>query len=216
MSQTRSNPAMATSNGFQILDAIKKEDSINVFVFNITTEKKGRNSNSKVIFTVPNGNEDSIVTIPMTWIPINVGLQAPKAALFESKNFLRAVSSNLLRPISTTEAIAFFRDNPDASEEYDRIVGSLSNNDMPGEDGVPALPPMQVEEELPSGVSPTVINIVARFNSTDNPDITESETYSLIRNLEKTLSKEDLNHILANIKSERIQQFANRILQGSK
>jgi hypothetical protein len=78
------------------------------------------------------------------------------------------------------------------------------------------LPPMQVEEELPSGVSPTVINIVARFNSTDNPDITESETYSLIRNLEKTLSKEDLNHILANIKSERIQQFANRILQGSK
>jgi hypothetical protein len=200
------------------MDKIRKEDSLNVFVFNGTALGQTRNGKkqqpSELMFTVQNGGgQSSIVRVPKTWVPINIGLQVSKSNLFEDSNFLMAVSKGMLKPITNAEAMEFFQNNEEASGEFDQAMSSLNRGfDALEEIGMANFDDVaDIAGDVPDGVSPAVANIVARFNEKEDNDLTEEQAYSLIRNINTELTKIDIDFMINNINSGRIQGYLNKI-----
>ncbi len=212
MSNQVSNPATSKSmRSFDIMDTIRKEDSINVFVFNMTSKmEKSRAKNSNVMFTVQIGQQTTLINIPQTWVPINIGLQAPKDVLFSNSNFLKAVTQGMIKPITNDEARKFFLENDGAMEEFDSAMSRQDLNAQSIEEMQEMAQMPEQENELPSGVSPTIVNLIERYNDAEDA-ISESEAYSMVRTLESSLTKADIDYVVSNIKSERITAFVNKI-----
>lgn len=62
-----------------------------------------------------------VVTVPSTWVPINITNQVPRKALTESPYFMEALTKGLVRAISETEAAKILaRDG--AQEEIERLA----------------------------------------------------------------------------------------------
>jgi hypothetical protein len=211
----------SSENFMDALNAIRREKDVSLWVFNMSAKRKGRTKNSNVSFTVTHNNQTTLVTVPLTWVPINLGLQASKSALFESTNFLKSVTLKYLKPITTEKAREFFRRNQDAEEEYDRIMAKMSNVDMAEEDfdaeeaiNIDSMDVKPAEGDFDPAskdVQAPIIDIIERFNSKDREiSITESEAFSALKNYEDSLTKADIEYISSKSKSEKLQQFANK------
>ena len=77
---------------------------------------------SRIIFTVPQsaGNGQDIVDVPLTFIPVDLSLQASKDILTRSTDFRRTVGKGLVILLSEAEANAKLEEDG-ASEEVERL-----------------------------------------------------------------------------------------------
>lgn len=100
------------------LREVEEANSKTVFVVN-TTKKDKR---GQVIFSVPkvNGVGDDAVTIPATWIPIELTEQVSKNQLFASSDFRKAVSRGLISLVDHKWATDVLKSR-EATEELERL-----------------------------------------------------------------------------------------------
>lgn len=216
-----SDTAYSRISSFQVLDQIRKDDSINVWVFNgtaLSTRKKDKTKKpqstiqpSEIFFTVQTGNQNpATLRVPKTWVPINIGLQVPKNHLFQDANFLNSVTRGILIPITNDKANEFFEKNPEAIEEYDVAISSLRRGiqELVKSDMIDFSALSDIGDEAPDGITLSVLNVVARYTA-EKDGIDANEAYNLIRSLANDLTAKDKEYIVNQIDDNRIQAFVN-------
>ena len=209
----------ASLDGIFSLDKIRSDPSPNLWVFNNTPKLNNRFKNSvvhMVVSTGGSGTDKVVVRVPPTWVPINIGMQAPKRAIFDSPEFLRSVNNNFIRLISNEDAKQFFSADPDAQAEFDSQMNKL-NNTAPDRTNTPD-PVKNLENmDLTDGqiedadINPKVIVAVGRVN--DN-SLTTAEFTSMLRSQEGDLTRKDYDYILAQVKDQKVHAFVNKAIRG--
>lgn len=198
------------------MEDIRSEPGVNLWVFNRTASLKNSvHRDSIVHLIVPVGSEKVTVKIPSTWIPVNIGLQAPKKAILEAADFLRGVNMDFLQPITNKKAKEFFEGNADAGAEYDSVISKMrkrSSKDMTINNqnnqnvnvpntNIPA--PLETGNVEDIEASPRIIQAV--FKYTEN-DINETEFVGVLRK-EMPLEDKDVAYVMKNVNSKKIHNI---------
>jgi hypothetical protein len=216
--------ASATRNIDSIfnLESVRSEPGTNLWVFNSTPSLKGerqKQKNSVIHLLVTMGNEKTLVRIPTTWVPVNIGLQAPKKALFESPDFLKAINNGYIKPITNKEAMEFYKDNEEAAAEYDMANSKMSRTapDRDTAEDKEVAKPSGFVQDLNAGeieetdLNPKIIQAVAKIKS---GEIKEVEFSSILRNSQHDLTDEDMEYVMANVSEPNIHKLINKIKNG--
>jgi hypothetical protein len=207
------------------LEPIRSEPGTNLWVFNNTPNLKGvrqQQKNSIIHLVIKVGDERTLVKIPTTWIPLNIGLQAPKKAIFESPDFLRAINNGYIRPITNKEAQTFYQENDEASAEYDLVNAKMNktgmkDDDDDGMDEGAKTKPRDFQQSISDGeieetaLNPKIIQAVGKFTA---GEIKDSEFNSIVRNIQAELTDEDLEYVISNVKEPGIHRLINKVRNG--
>lgn len=160
------------------------------------------NSNPKGIvnMVLPDGmGANMVVSIPVTWIPIDLTTQATKKSITVSPTFRRLVTMGIIKIINETQAQEMLGD-PSARQEAERIfsmVSELTAN--------PDTIPTQVrtlQSEASGAVSGFAMNLAG------NSELDEDAAMNLIRNNESAMSVEDFKYIAENSAHAKVKAFA--------
>lgn len=102
------------------IDTLNEQTTGPIFVTN--TSMKNAKQGADIFITIYVGNQStaSVLNVPLTWLPISLTEQAPRAAILGSQHFLRAVSSGILSLISKEEADKMLA-TPRAAKEGERL-----------------------------------------------------------------------------------------------
>lgn len=102
------------------LDELNENPTGPIYVTN-TSMANGKNG-ADIFITIYVGNQSvaAVLNVPLTWLPISLTEQAPRAAILGSQHFLRALSSGVLKITSKEEADAILI-TPRAAKELERI-----------------------------------------------------------------------------------------------
>lgn len=86
------------------IDSLHEKERGPIWVLN--TSMKTNPPGADIFISVATGKagQTIIVTVPRTWLPINLNEQAPRADVLDSQQFLRAVSTGVITLISAEEA----------------------------------------------------------------------------------------------------------------
>lgn len=192
-----------------INDIINNTKEQRVFALNATRGS----DRAQIIVTVRSGDRTDTVTVPPTWIPIDMTLQTTKEALMASPEFRRALANNLLSLIDADEADSILAQN-DAQEEVRRLqaMANLSAdvvqlNRSANAEGIVDPAVQELNEQLKgAGIqdkSRAMIraeNIVAQLESND---LTESEALSEIRSMGIEYEVDVLEYLKSQAKQDR-------------
>jgi len=163
-----------------------------VYVLNMS---KPKGDVSVTVFR-PDGSP-MLVIVPKTWIPVCVSDQVQPKFLRDSSDFRKSIMSGMLFPIHPDQAEEFMQD-PDAQEERKRLHASKYAELSTTTKGEFAL---RKEDEVGTFVDQLEkvdnIKIVVR-DIVGRSDISDQEKYSMLRADEDTLTKDDLEFIVAN------------------
>ena len=187
------------------VDQIRSEPGINLWVFNNTLsfEKGHRLKDSVVLLSIRTGNSDkeTLIKIPASWAPINIGYYANKKAILESSDFLRAVNQGLLAPVTSKSANEFISTHKDAEAEMERAAKSTT-----------ATPVVLESSEFSSGnieeaeAEPKVIH--ATFRLLDG-QITANEYVAILKTLD--LGDQDKTYIMKNVTDAGILAYVAKM-----
>lgn len=141
-----------------------------------------RRPSGQVLLTVARENgHTSIITIPETWIPIDISAQAPINMILESTDFTRLVHSKILRVISEEAAEQILK-MKEAQEEAARIAFLPTVEE--------AMAEAEATANVQSNVTGRVLNIV------ENPDMTIPQKITALRAIEKIFTDDDVAYLL--------------------
>lgn len=102
------------------LDELNENPSGPIYVTN--TSMAGGKNGADIFITIYVGNQSvaSVLNVPLTWLPISLTEQAPRASILASQHFLKALSSGVLAITSKEEADAVLK-TPRATKELERL-----------------------------------------------------------------------------------------------
>lgn len=86
------------------IDDLNEQATGPIYVTN-TSMLKGKHG-ADIFITIYVGNQSvaSVINVPLTWLPVSLTEQAPRAAILGSQHFLRALSSGILKLVSREDA----------------------------------------------------------------------------------------------------------------
>lgn len=140
-----------------------------------------------------NGSSN-VVTIPVTWIPVDMTTQATKAALVASPDFRRLVSMNMLALIDPESAMEFMTDK-EAQEEAEKVY-NRQNSDVSN---------IETSKQA-SVVESTQLNSMS-INVCEG-DFEEDTALSMVRSNASDLNRIDFEYIAKNSQHARVKSFA--------
>jgi len=191
------------------IDDIRRSDSMDLYVLNNSAQIRGMRDGLLIFNVAINANDQRIIRIPNTWIPINIGLQVPKDLILRSPEFLDAVMRRVIILVSGEDAERIFEEDGEAKTELDRVVQDMNSRfsmDTPDDPPLPKnLTDMQsVEGALDPDINPQLAEAVLR------EDVSEGELNSLVRRLSEhgALKRKDFDFILSNCAFEKIRSIA--------
>lgn len=173
---------------------IARASSPNVYVKNRASDRNKVATILLIDHKFSNGNVE-VIHVPPTWIPQDLSLRIPKEELIGNPNFMRLVSQGNLELLETSAAEKELN-TPEAIAEAERLnqanIVVRSNNvqgvetrvQIPGE--VPA--PGDIDVGL-IGVNPSLVDALV------NPEYSDINRISMIRNLVNILEEADLAYI---------------------
>lgn len=140
-----------------------------------------------------------VVTVPVTWIPIDLTTQATKSAVLSSPTFRRMLASGYLRLMREEEAMEIMA-TTDAQKELMRIYNraqdlTVDSVNMPQE-------AKKAQVEGSGEISGFAMNIVMAT------DLEEDQVMTTLRNNESTLTNEDFKYIAQNSTYARVKAYA--------
>jgi hypothetical protein len=192
-----------------------------LFVLNRSGNRAGPNKPAKqrgiILTNVTNDdNTQSIIKVPVTFIPIDLTTQAPLHSLLKSTTIKQALSLGNLVIADTASAIALMRNSKRARDEYFKLFGAewrspiseegeQSDVDMTDAADEDALLNAQTEGAAASKYSDNqIVNdlILASLAGEDSDAISAS-----ILNQIDLLTAEDLNCIAQNVTDSAVKDF---------
>lgn len=171
--------------------------------------------------TRPNGREQT-VTVPATWIPVDLTLQSRFQEILDSPDFRRAVARGFVVPVDADEAEKFCAENQLAITELDRILNRADGSSTFAQNvgsgsGKPVVSERMeeirsqvgstaVKDESGQGVSGSVMQTVARSNSDNEGSISDREALSMLMGM--SLNNAELDYIVKNSQQSTIKDWA--------
>jgi hypothetical protein len=137
------------------------------------------------------------MTIPSTWIPVDLTTQAVKTALVKNPDFRRLVMSGKVEIVTEESAVNFMNTVEGAKDEAVIVYGGVTRS-LQGNAQVKTL----TEEDEVDGL---VLNII---NSTT---MTEDQVLTALR-ARTNLKPSDYRYILANSQHGKVKEFAAKNL----
>lgn len=147
-----------------------------------------------------------VVGIPVTWIPIDVSMLAPRSSVLQNANFRRLVGAGFIQIVDSDSAEAFMQQTEAREEQrrISRIDGGAPVGDI--KDEVVVEDNANSEEDMLSSVVQGVLS---------QDDLTESAVISVLRGQADILTEQDLrylmqHHEMAGVKEWAAAQLAER------
>lgn len=91
-----------------------------LWVINTIVEKAG--TAGELVIPVTEDGIEIAVTIPNTWIPINISNQVSTSNILKNRNFRSALDRKLIVIVDEVEAKEYIENNPDAKRESERVA----------------------------------------------------------------------------------------------
>jgi hypothetical protein len=175
---------------------VADEKSTSFFILN-NSDKPDRNNQSTreqgpILLTVTHEGKSMLVRIPVSWVPVDVALQAPKKAIASSAEFQRALASGSIIVLSHDEGRNIINADQDSRDEYARVMAIAQGVNGAGE-GYQAASGQREEADDPwANVSPSVkVNVEEVTNST----MSMNEFRSFMRREARSISALDKKYI---------------------
>lgn len=178
-----------------------------------TSDRQGTRPHGDILIEIPMpGGRNTVVTIPKTWIPIDLSTYARRDVILDSNDFAKAVRSMTLTLVSSEWAESVER-RPDVRDERNflalRSTGGLSQakNNPAGAPNQPFRP--DETDDIVNGVSPRILSIMEAEDSTMSP---AAKLLSL-KNLQPEIDNRSLRYILSKCgpDHEAISKWVNEV-----
>lgn len=107
-------------------DILSDDEDKSLFVLNNTDRpdrngKPTRSAGVLLMSALVNG-ESRAIRIPVSWVPVDLSVQAPRKAITESAEFNRALASQAIMIMTREQALKLIRGDQASMEEYDRAM----------------------------------------------------------------------------------------------
>lgn len=193
----------------KLMKGLAKTDDSSLYVLNVSDLPNKKNiaqrQKGQIIFVVTNDNGTTdVVTVPYTWVPFDLSMQADKESILKCQTFKKLVASGSIKIMDTTEAEDYLDNEPGALDEFTKANQSLSG----------LVVDRTVEEKAMDAEPTVVINpMVMEVITAADDEYSEIDKLSALRSAESSLNVDDCEYILKNSDSEKIQQFATKRLK---
>ncbi len=184
------------------LGQLEKSESSSVWVLN-NTEPKGN-----VNITMNDGQGASlVVTVPVTWIPIDLTTQATKTALINSPHFRRMLSINALLLVGDDQAeitMAAANAQKEAGRVYSRVLdlaGAIDVNTMPAAAA-------KASTESSGNISGMAMQLAMAT------DLDEDQVMTTLQGNASSMSDQDMQYLAENSRFPRVKEYAAAHLAG--
>lgn len=189
--------AQAKQKPLTIAD-LEASRSSSVWVLNNTAPK------GNVNMTMSDGQGQMIVvSVPVTWIPIDLTTQATKNAILTSPTFRRMITMGMLKLVDEDTAMTTMAGS-DAQKEAQRIYSRAQELTV-DEVGMPAEAKAAVAEGDGS-ISGFALNLA------NAKDMDEDQVLTTLRNNESSMSPADFRYIAENSQYPRVKARAAEML----
>jgi hypothetical protein len=176
---------------------IEKSEDLSIWVLNNSTPP------GSVNLSVNDGAGETVtVTVPVTWIPVDVTTQATKRAIISSPQFRRLVTSRMLAIVDPSELESIQQD-PDFKKESAKLY-SMDNVEVINI-------PQEVKNQVAASeakVSGFILNLVMR------DDVDEDSCLSALRGQVHSLTEADLAHLVDNSRYPSVKSWASEQLSS--
>lgn len=148
------------------------------------------------------------VTIPETWIPIDVTEQCQKEELLKSSVFRSQINNGVLKLISEEEAQEIFDNDPDAIEELERLQFERTREPTVVElDEEEEEVTLRTDEKDLHGINPII------FEALEREDISDADMINTIKTNRFNINQKDIQYIIAHTNSEKVKRVASELLK---
>ena len=184
---------MSAKFNFITLKQLEQEkDSTALWVVNRTNPRGDLN------ITMPDGlGGNTIIVIPVTWIPMDLTTQATRDSLVKSPIVRRLVTKGAIGIIDEDQA-ELIMEAEDAKEEADRVYSverSIASDPLLKSPEIE-----KIEDEQSGKISGFAMNIVGI-------ELEEDKVLSMIRNQGDVLTKEDFEYIATNSVMGKVKEY---------
>jgi len=157
------------------------------------------NPRGVINISMPDGlGGTTIMTIPITWIPVDLTTQATKESLLKSPSFRRLVTAGNIGLIDEEQADEIMSSDG-AKEEATRVYSIVQQVEMVPTANSPEVNKLKSEESgLVSGFAMNIIGM---------DEIDEDKILSMIKGQQGTLTKEDYQYIATNSKQTKVKEY---------
>lgn len=199
-----------TGKGRIRLADLINEEGTSVYVKTNATKLMGTPTHVILPHKSSQSGDVSSIEIPMTFVPVDLAMYAPKEELIRNPELMRLLNNGVLDLIPSDTAEAML-DTPEAAVEIDRLRAAAQarlKNVAPAADdpnframhpdtAVPQGSPGQLNQETAS-VSSSVVNIF------ENSDYSDDDRYVMLQNLLDILTDDDRRYIRNKTRDERV------------
>jgi len=172
------------------INELEREPIGPIWVRNTSGPKTG--GRGVVCLLVQYQDRSVAVAVPMTWVPVNLTEQLPKAALLQSAEFRRALRNGQLELLDDSEAEGELR-RPGAAEESQRIArftmaggaqqqrseASQTPNDEPGRNALLSTPVQGIIHTMSLSEPPPEIEVINSLRNLGSLSIDEIRAVGL-------------------------------------
>jgi len=157
------------------------------------------NPRGTINISMPNGlGSTMVMTLPVTWIPVDLTTQATKESLLKSPDFRRMVTMGVIRLMAEHQAEKIMQEE-DARIEGLRVYSNVNAPmDLATMNSNPDVVKIQKEES--GAVSGFAMNVVGM-------DLEEAQILTMIRGQDGVLTKEDYSYMAANSAMSRVKEY---------
>jgi hypothetical protein len=159
------------------------------------------NTNPRGIINIsmPDGlGGTTIMTIPITWIPVDLTTQATKESLLKSPSFRRLVTAGNIGLIDEEQAEEIMT-SEGAKDEATRVYSIVQQVEMVPASNSPEVSKLKSEESgLVSGFAMNIIGM---------DEVDEDKILSMIKGQEGILTSEDYTYIATNSTQTKVKEY---------
>lgn len=186
------------------ISQLEQSSTSSVWVLN-TSGGKGQGKGIVNITIIEGNGRPTVVRIPVTFIPMDLTMQATKTALTMSPDFRRLCASRVITLISEDDATKAL-DNDKARTEQNRLLSIDSTNEILESNQSNEVKSMM--SEAAGNVGGLAMNI-AHTNDGD-----EEAVAANLRNNADNLSQEELQYIVNNSEMHKVKILAAEYIIG--
>lgn len=191
--QVTQDRAHAFAQARATLDAVRAEDSTELYVINQADLPDSRNRSTQrggtILFrcTAKGQTKDSLIRIPESFVPVNLTVQGPckKEDLLESSDLHRLLQTKRVRLITAHDANIQINMDADSLIEYDRVMTEALKIDVD-----------ETQSDTPAQVELTVINndLSVAIAAYKDGQISLPRLRATYRRIERQLKAEDISY----------------------